>query len=280
VPAQNGAADDSTVPPPPLTFELSKDANGRLLAFPFLVDGQFYQAEVKYSGTQIGVIKVGGNGMPASEVTFIEYRNELPYLARIAAESTGNEEITANTTDAASGAASSAASSAASPDRAENPGVVYSFAAFKWFSDECIELWTTAEGLPLAVFGGADMFHYDSMNNITYIKDEKTETSAVYNARGVRYWKKDGTQYEFQRDGHGLITRLVEIPVEGGEAPEAGELLEALEPPVDYRYEYTLLEGALWEGSLWTERREFRFSEFNGYLAAAGGDIVRRTITR
>jgi hypothetical protein len=143
-----------------------------------------------------------------------------------------------------------------------------SFVAFSWYSDGCAVLWTDEAGAPLAVLSEKRVFHRDSMNNISYISAGRDggEVRAFYNARGVRYWSRDGKDYEFRRDGRGLVLRLMETS-------------DVTVPPLNYSYDYSFggVNGDATH-SAWTERRELRWTVLDGYLAASPGDVVTRVI--
>jgi hypothetical protein len=163
-------------PAPSVEYTARLDPDGRLAAFPFLLNGTFYQAFVEYDrqGTiETMMLTVSPEG--STEITFLETDEGRPITARIKA------------------------------------GDTYYFASFRWIGDACVELWTDETGTPLEIFRNERIFHYDSMRNITLINDGASEVSALYNANGVRYWTTADRELSFQRDETGLIVRMTEV---------------------------------------------------------------------
>jgi hypothetical protein len=216
---------------PVIKYTMRLDSDGRLVEFPFLLSGRFYQAFVEYNrqGT-IETMVVAVSPAELTEITFLQTDEGRPVTARI------------------------------------KTGDAYFFASFRWTGDACVELWTDETGLPLEIFRDERIFHYDSMQNITFIYDGTSEVSAFYNANGVRYWATAGKELSFQRDETGLIVRATGAPKN---APE--NVIH--EPPVSYSYEYQFDQSGNW-----TERREIRWLEIKGYLAPTAGTLVTRLI--
>jgi hypothetical protein len=265
-----------------LVYTLSRDAEGRLRDFPFFLDGEFYQADVDYNIAEYGadatISKITcAFSETKTEVEFLEYEAGLPKIARIKITTTANA---ANAESATSVSNAANAASATDVTNVATAASDYSFAAFRWYADECAELWTDAAGTPLAVLSDKRVLHHDSMGNVTYIADASSngastgglEYRAFYNARGVRYWSREGRDYEFQRYSarysdrdRAPVLRLVETTTDG------------LEPPLNYSYDYSFaLDGGA--QGLWTERRELRLTELDGYLVSVPGDVVERTV--
>jgi hypothetical protein len=234
----------------PATYTARLDADGRLVEFPFLRDGVFHQAVARY-----GRDETGGRGVEAMTLTLSPGES-----IEIAVLTTDEERpVTA---------------------RVKN-GDAYYFASFLWRADTCVEMWTDAAGTPLEVLRDERIFHYDSMQNITFISsidfsdsangtkitddgmNGTREVSAYYNDKGPRYWTRDGTTLSFQRDETGLLVRLADIQGSGDEAS----------PPVNSSYEYTFDQNGNW-----TERREIRWTTLNGYLVSSEGAMVTRHI--
>jgi hypothetical protein len=258
----DGEGDDGA---PPAEYTARRDADGRLTAFPFLRDGVFTQAEVRYDrNREIAVLTLAAAiaadgeaagedgaspGGEAVEVTLLETVNGLPRIARIAS------------------------------------GGAFYFAAFTWTAGaaageygECIEMWTDEAGAPLAILSGGPTLYHDSMRNITAVSGGGIDVSARYHEKGVRYWNSGGKELAFQRDERGLVVRLTEAqsvpagsPPLPDNGPETGE--PSFEPPVNYSYEYTFDRNGTW-----IERREIRWTPLHGFLAPSAGDVVTRVI--
>jgi hypothetical protein len=158
---------------PSVEYTARLDSADRLVAFPFLLNGAFYQAVVEYDRQgAIETMRLTVSPEEATEITFLETDEGRPITARIKA------------------------------------GDAFYFASFRWIGDACVELWTDEAGTPLEIFRNERIFHYDSMRNITLINDGASEVSALYNADGVRYWTTADRVLAFQRDETGLIVRM------------------------------------------------------------------------
>jgi hypothetical protein len=240
--AENAGADNterSVLPVDPGTespassveYTARLDRDDRLAAFPFLLNGTFYQAFVEYDRQgAIETMMLAVSPEETTEITFLETDEGRPITARIKADD------------------------------------AYYFASFRWIGDACVELWTDETGTPLEIFRNEQIFHYDSMRNITLINDDTSEVSALYNADGVRYWTTTDRELAFQRDETGLIVRMT-----GGQksAPEDAAQVS----PINYSYEYQFDQNGNW-----TERREIRWLEMKGYLVPSPGILVTRLI--
>jgi hypothetical protein len=227
---------EEPVPTAEYTVRLSPD--DRLVEFPFLLDGVFYQASARYD--RRGIIETMTLGFSSGEpveIAFLQTDEGRPVTARIKA------------------------------------GESYYFASFRWLAGTCIEMWTDANGVPLQVLHDERIPHYDydSMRNITAINDGTSEVSAQYTDKGVRYWTTATGVFSFQRDETGLVVRLTGVQKTGNE--NGGEAGETGEMPVNYSYEYTFDRNGNW-----TERREIRWSELNGYLVPSPGTVASRLI--
>jgi hypothetical protein len=214
------------------------DSDGRLVEFPFLLNGVFHQASARYDRRgAVETMTLAVSPEEPIEIVFLqidghtdEYR---PVLARI------------------------------------KIGGAYYFASFRWEAGTCVELWTDETGIPLEIFRDNRIFHHDSMLNTTFISDVVSAVSARYNGSGVRYWTTGEKELAFQRDETGLIVRLT-----GGQknVSDAGDV-SVREPPVNYSYEYQFDQNGNW-----TERHEIRWFEIKDYLAPSSGTLVTRLI--
>jgi hypothetical protein len=188
------------------TVRLGPD--GRLMAFPFLLNGSFYQASVLYD--RRGAVETMTLAVSHGESIEIA-------ILQIDDQTDENRPLTARI----------------------KTGDTYYFASFRWTAGTCVELWTDETGLPLEIFTDERIFHYDSMRNTTLINDGTSEVSARYNGSGVRYWTTAGNELSFQRDETGLIIRLSGVQKT---VPEDA----AGEPPVNYSYEYQFDQNGNW----------------------------------
>jgi hypothetical protein len=215
----------------PLEYTMRLNPDGGAAEFPFLLDGVFYQASARYNREgEIEAMTRKLSPEESVEVAVLQTDEGRPLIARI------------------------------------KTGGVYYFASFLWQAGGCVEMWTDAGGIPIALFRDERTFYYDSMQNITMINDGVSETSARYNGSGVRYWTMNGTVYSFQRNENGLLVRLTAYA-------EADSGSEAEPPPAAYSYEY-----AFDQNGNWTERREIRWIETDGYLAPTRGTVITRII--
>jgi hypothetical protein len=235
--AENGLEEPVPESTPSAEYTVRLSPDDRLVEFPFLLGGVFHQVSARYD--RRGVVKAMTLGLSPEEpveITFLQTDEGRPITARIKA------------------------------------GGSYYFASFRWLADTCIEMWTDENGVPLEVLHDERTFHYDSMQNITYINDGTDEVSARYNDKGARYWTKAEGAFSFQRDETGLIVRLTGVQKIGKNDDENGNENDD-EAPVNYSYEYTFDRNGNW-----TERREIRWSEMNGYLVPSPGTVVNRII--
>jgi hypothetical protein len=223
----------------PAEYTAQFDSHGRFTAFPFLLNGVFYQTSVQYdSRGAIEAMTLVVSPEESVEIVFLEMDEQAD--AQIDEPSAAYRPVMARIkiTD------------------------TYYFATFQWTTGACVELWTDEAGTPLEIFRDERTFHYDSMRNITFIGNSASSVSAHYNEAGVRYWTTAQNELSFQRDETGLITRLTDAQKP---APD--------EPPVDYSYDYQFDQTGEW-----TERREIRWVEMKGYLVPAQGTLVTRLI--
>ncbi|MDR0784519.1 MAG: hypothetical protein LBE74_01365 [Treponema sp.] len=237
-----GGAGNAELPPArsPASYTVRRDAEGRFVEFPFLRDGIFYQASMRY-----------GRDRVVEAMTLALSSDESD-------ESTESIEIIVLTTD----------ERRPKTARIKTGGASY-FASFLWQADACVEMWTDETGIPLEVLRDERIFHYDSMQNITSISfpdgvNGARDVSAYYNDKGPRYWTRAGTTLSFQRDETGLIIHLEDIRESGDDAPQ---------PPANSSYEY-----AFDQNGNWTERREIRWTKLNGYLVPREGTVITRLI--
>ncbi|MDR0639111.1 MAG: hypothetical protein LBG27_09500 [Spirochaetaceae bacterium] len=234
------ASAESAKPSSPIVYTARLDANGRLVEFPFLRDGVFYQAATRYGRDKAGAPVIEAMTLALSpdeaiEIAVLTTDEGRPVTARI------------------------------------KTGAAYYFASFLWRAETCVEMWTDEAGVPLEVLRDTRIFHYDSMQNITFISftdsanegtDGAYEVSARYNDKGPRYWTRDGTTLSFQRDETGLLVRLTDIRRD-----------ETSQPPINSSYAYTFDQNGNW-----TERREIRWTKLNGYLVSSEGVVIKRLI--
>jgi hypothetical protein len=251
--AESSVSAASPEPRVPAVYTARLDADGRLVEFPFLRDGVFYQASAQYGRDDtdgqddervIKAMTLALSPDESAEIAVLATDEGRPVTARIKA------------------------------------GETYYFASFLWQADTCVEMWTDEAGVPLAVLRDERIFHYDSMQNITFISSADSgnsadssnatddgaggirEVSARYNDKGPRYWTRDGTTLSFQRDETGLLVSLEDIQRNKDDTP-----------PVNSRYEY-----AFDQNGNWTERREIRWTTLNGYLVPSEGAVITRLI--
>jgi hypothetical protein len=248
--AENGATagEDAEAPePPPLaSYTARRDANGRLVEFPFLRNGVFQQVALRYGRDENGEQVVTAMTLTFSpgetiEITVLTMDEGRPVTARIKA------------------------------------GDAFYFASFLWQAGDCVEMWTDEAGVPLEVLHDERIFHYDGMKNVTFIgygglsgegTDGVREVSAYYNEKGPRYWTRDGMTFAFRRDETGLLTGLADI-TDGADTREDGDG----PPAVNSTYAY-----AFDRNGNWTERRETRWSRLNEYLVPSEGAVITRLI--
>ncbi|MDR1470401.1 MAG: hypothetical protein LBT00_14050 [Spirochaetaceae bacterium] len=259
--ASTGENAESPEPRFPSVYTARRDADGRLVEFPFLRDGVFYQASARY-----GRDETDGRVIEALTLALSPDASNEPDAST---ESIGPIEIVLLKTDEGRPVTA----------RIKTGDASY-FASFLWRADTCVEMWTDETGVPLEVLRDERIFHYDSMQNITFIRSADSpdfidltndgapggtrEVSARYNDKGPRYWTRDGTTLSFQRDETGLIVRLADIQEKGADTPQ---------PPINSSYAYTFDQNGNW-----TERREIRWTKLNGYLVPSEGTVVTRLI--
>jgi hypothetical protein len=225
----------------PAEYTARLDSDGRFTAFPFLLNGVFHQASARYGrGGMIEAMTLAVSPEESVEIVFLE---------------------TVEGGDGRIGGAAAAYRTVVA--RIKTAGAYY-FVSFRWEAGGCVELWTDEAGTPLGILRDERVLHYDSMGNRTFMDDGASSVSARYNMAGVRYWSTAQSELFFQRDGSGLIVRLTDVQES---APDAAV------PPVNFSYDYRFDENGAW-----TERREVRWVETQGYLVPAPGTLVTRVI--
>jgi hypothetical protein len=223
----------------PAEYTARLDSSGRFIAFPFLLNGVFYQAFARYDCRgAVEAMTLAVSPEESVEIAFLEMDEQAD--AQIGGPITAYRPVVARIKTAAA----------------------YYFVTFRWETGGCVELWTDEAGTPLEILRDERVFHYDSMRNNTSIGDSTSSVSARYNAAGVRYWTTAQNELAFQRDETGLILRLTDAKEP---APDG--------PPVNYSYDYQFDQNGDW-----TERREVRWVEMRGYLVPAQGTLVTRVI--
>jgi hypothetical protein len=252
--AVDGAAEDGGEGV--VEYRLARDAAGRFVAFPLLVNGVFYQAEAEYDDDgRAGKIALDN---PAAadpwEFEFLEYREGKPAVARI------------------------------------NNGGTWRFAAPEYRETQTGETWYDAEGRAQGFFAleyrleegerrlvstdnrsdGDEvllLYRYNSAGRVSGISAPEGEYAALYNAAALpRYWERPEGDYTLQWDEQGFLVRLTgELRDEtgAGTGPQG----------IDIRYEYTLDERGNW-----IERRETSFVRHFGRLVPQSGAAIRRVI--
>jgi hypothetical protein len=235
-------------------YRLVRDAAGRFVAFPLLVNGAFYQAEAEYNDEgRAGKIALDN---PAAAdpwgFEFLEYREGKPAVARI------------------------------------NNGGTWRFAAPEYRETQTTETWYDAEGRAQGFFAleyrleegarrlvatdnrsdGDEIllaYRYNSAGRISGISAPEGEYTALYNAAArPRYWERPEGGYALQWDEQGFLVRLT-----GELRDETG----AGSRQIDIRYEYTLDERGNW-----IERRETSFARRFGRLVPESSAAIRRVI--
>jgi YD repeat-containing protein len=267
--APNGGAADGTAEDggeAAVEYRLARDAAGRFVAFPLLVNGVFYQAVAEYDGEGPASKIALGNpaeaaadpGVPQDpgefpwEFEFLEYRDGKPAVARI------------------------------------NNGGTWLFAAPEYRETQTSETWYDAEGRAQGFFaleyrleegarrlvstdrrsdgdGSLLAYRYNSAGRISGISAPEGEYTALYNAAALpRYWERPEGVYALQWDERGFLVRLTgELRDETGTGPRQ----------IDIRYEYTLDERGNW-----IERRETSFVRLFGRLIPQSTAAIRRII--
>ncbi|MDR1095859.1 MAG: hypothetical protein LBL31_05675 [Spirochaetaceae bacterium] len=225
----------------PAEYTAQLDSDGRFTAFPFLLNGVFRQAFARYDrGGKMEAMTLAVSPEESVEVVFLETDEQGD--GRIGGPAAADRPVVARVKTAAA----------------------YYFVTFRWETGGCVELWTDEAGTPLGILRDERVLHYDSMGNSTFMGDSASSVSARYNAAGARYWSRAQNELFFQRDEAGLIVRLTDVQ---GSAPDAAG------PPVNYSYDYQFDQNGAW-----TERREVRWAETQGYLVPAPGTLVTRVI--
>jgi hypothetical protein len=296
------SADTAYSSEPANRFEylLARDGAGRLMDFPFFMDGGFSQIGVNYDERG----RIAGLAISAPvfrRIEFMEYDDEtgLPVLARLNAGGIG------------------------AADDADSGGDWF-FAVLEYRGVSASETWYDPAGTGIAVYNyrynlrdgkrrlssfvdflagesRTEEYHYDSWDNLTGIGrvSRGGVYSAVYRENRPQYWRRplplppaagdtaagdaavsenaaasedaamgDPSSGEipwrfiFQWDERGLVTNLLGYPDD-----------ENTGGAWDARYDYTL-DG---KGS-WTERREIRMIRRGDYLFPRAGVLISRKI--
>jgi hypothetical protein len=171
------------------------------------------------------------------------------------------------------------------------------FVMIEYAIAQATEIWYDEDGKALAVFsfqcetpGGrirrvtstdlvsgeenAEVYHYDSMGNISGIVSAAGEYSALYTGKGKpRYWERlaavpDPGHFSFQWDEEGRVTRFTGVyrSMPLPDAPDGvGE--------TDVRYDYTLDARGNW-----TERRAVSMARRAGFLVSGPVERIYRRI--
>ncbi|WP_010261011.1 hypothetical protein [Treponema primitia] len=255
IPAGDDADGETSV-----EYRIIRNADGRLLEFPFFLNGNFYQVGVHYDTADPVLIRKITLDNPASqdpgentfEFEFLEYRQEEPSLVRI------------------------------------KLGETWYFVAPEYLERRVNETWYDPEGLAQAFFsleyravegkkrlfsidsrsdqGQAILvYEYNSAGRISGISALDGEYAALYTAAAqVRYWERPEGNYTLQWDEKGFLVRMTGVLTGDSSAPQQS----------DIRYEYTLDERGNW-----TERREISFARLFGRLVPNSETVIHRTIS-
>ncbi|MFP3040441.1 hypothetical protein LQZ19_01350 [Treponema primitia] len=245
-------------------YRIIRNSLGRLLKFPFFLNGSFYQARVSLDAADPELIrKITLNNPAASdpgensyEFEFLEYRQDKPSLVRV------------------------------------KLGETWYFVATEYLERRVNEIWYDPEGLAQAFFsleyreteGKKRLFSIDSRSDegqtilvyeynsggrISGISAPVAPYAALYTAAAqVRYWERPEGNYTLQWDEKGYLVRLTGVLT--GDSPELPKELRQL----DIRYDYTLDERGNW-----TERREISFVRQFGRLVPGSETVIHRTIS-
>jgi YD repeat-containing protein len=256
----------------------SQVSRGRLINFPYFINGVFCQVQAFFTGQNgtLASMRVLGEGDPW-EIEFTRFNAGLPLMGRV------------------------------------SRGGSYSFVVFQYLDRETTETWYDEGGGALGFFSlkyrdlngrrrlvsmenrsdetvVVTAYDYDSAGNISGISAPEGSYAALYTAEGrLRYWEKPGASYTLQWDEKGFLVSLsgtvLVVPPPGGteEAPESASPAGTGETPasesaspareeVNIRYEYT--GGAI----DWTERQELPLIRRFGVLVPGPGLPVRRTV--
>ncbi|AEF86224.1 hypothetical protein TREPR_1663 [Treponema primitia ZAS-2] len=259
----------------PSQYRFARNPGGRILAFPFFINGNFYQAEIVYD--QAGLINTITLDNPANpdpwEFEFLQYEQGEGALARI------------------------------------NHSGTWYFAALEYLDKRANETWYDPEGQALAFFSleyrekallaqqnppekrlisldsrdeqgqGIWVYNYDSFDRVSALDTPDGSYSALYAASErfaakarssfPRYWERPESNYTLQWDERGLLVRLTEHAKPGSPPPVLPESASA----GDIRYEYTLDSRGNW-----TERREISLIRRFGRLVPGSEGVITRAI--
>jgi hypothetical protein len=233
---------------------------GLLTAFPFFLEEKTVQVRVIYRSPgepQKFILE----GEPDTVVEILEYRRDLPCLARISMEEGVCFAVLGY------GVHEMSETWYREPPAGADGTQALPFDALAFYVSGF-----TGEGKNLVFIHKSSeegkeetLYHYDSQSRMSALLSPRGSSGALYYREGLpRYWNRAGETLALQWDERGL---LVNLRAETGD-PEQGEV-----SPQDIRYEYTLD----WKGN-WTERREIRWVRRFGVLFPAPGLTVRRTI--
>jgi YD repeat-containing protein len=240
------AADQEAEDAVPVEFWYTKDNGGKLVNFPYFINGVFCQVQVFSTG-----MRVIGEGEPW-EIEYTLVNDEgLPLMGRVnrggassfvVFQYLGREttEIWYDESGAPLGYFSLKYRDLNGGSRETNTFLV----SVESRSDE-----TTL----------VTAYDYDSAGRISGVSAPEGNYAALYTAEGrLRYWEKPGASYTLQWDEEGFLTRLTGT---------------VLEEEVNVMYEYT--SGA---SGNWTERQELPLLRRFGILVPGPGLLVRRTV--
>jgi hypothetical protein len=237
------------------TYRFSRDGEGRVREFPFLLGPEILQAELSYHGESLAAAALlrGAGGTELLNFEVLEREDSRPFLIRVSRDGT------------------------------------YFFVFIQKKPGGILEAWYDEEGLLLEAYdyaaaphaggerivsyglrarGGEERRYYDSRGLVTGVSGPGGDFSVLYYLEDLPlYWDcrpaaSPGGAYSFRWDEKTSLLLGV-----SGEA--AGEDQDS----VDFRYDYALDE----QGG-WIERREIRLIRRLGLLTPSPGTTVKRVL--
>jgi hypothetical protein len=261
----------------PFEYRLNRDGGGRLVEFPLSLGGSFFQIRADYapSGAVAALVfSASGEGEGGTEA------EQEPWIAEFPLPYTPFES-----------AAPKLPEEAARVSREES---VY-FVLFEEGGRHITESWYDPEGnlagyfisffeeredrrriLSVLSFDDAERYHFESRAYVSAIRGGRGNFSAVYGAKGQVLERefvpaepdaalKPPERFSFQWDERFLLVCMRDISPSRSSGPA--------EPPLEFRYEYTLDQR-----DNWLSRRETAYITRGGLLIPTGTRRIDRSI--
>jgi hypothetical protein len=271
----------------PFEYRLRRDEQGRPLEFPLSLEGRFWQIRADHApsgGVTALVFDAAGRGEGEAGVEIGTEAEQEPWTAEFPLSYIPFE--------------SPAPKLPGEAVRVSQGEAVY-FVLFEEGVSSISESWYGPEGklagyfvsffeewegrrriLSVLGFDGAERYHFESGASVSAIRGLRGNFSALYGARGQPLERefvpveleleldaalRPPEHFDFQWDERLLLVSMRDI--------SSSQSSEPVEPPVEYRYEYTLDQRGNW-----LSRRETAYIRRGGLLIPAGTKQTDRYI--